>query len=191
MARPQRFSSGLIAAMVLLLVQFLCAGFFISEFVTEVFGLRNWAVTWEVREILQASASIGLLLGTVAGLLLLRVAVVRMRRAERQVQAASGEFFAMMEVSFSDWGLSPSERDVALFAVRGMSNAEIARLRGTSEATIKSQMNAVFRKAGVSSRAQLISQFVELLIERAPPPEPSAAPTDADAAEPVSSGTGR
>lgn len=165
----KRHSSALIGAALLLLIQLLCASFFVSEFVTEVFGLRNWAVTWNVREILQVMASLGLCLGTIAGILLLRIALVRIGRADRQVQAASGEFFAMMEMSFSEWGLSPSERDVALFAVRGMSNAEIARLRGTSEATIKTQINAIFRKAGVSNRAQLISQFVDLLIERGQP----------------------
>lgn len=152
----------------LLVVQSLCALFFVSEFLSEVLGLRSWAVTWEVREILQVSASLGLSLGALAGMLLLRQAVVRIGRAERQVRAASGEFFAMMEECFTDWGLSPSERDVALFAVRGQSNAEIAALRGTSEATIKTQMNAVFRKAGVTNRAQLISQFVDLLISASP-----------------------
>ena len=52
----KRHSSALIGAALLLLIQLLCASFFVSEFVTEVFGLRNWAVTWNVREILQVMA---------------------------------------------------------------------------------------------------------------------------------------
>jgi DNA-binding CsgD family transcriptional regulator len=54
---------------------------------------------------------------------------------------------------------------VALYAVKGYANAEIAELRGKSEATIKTQINAVFRKAGVQNRGQLIAQFLDLLLE--------------------------
>lgn len=33
---------------------------------------------------------------------------------------------------FAQWGLTPAEADVALFAIKGLSTAEIAALRGTS-----------------------------------------------------------
>ena len=59
-------------------------------------------------------------------------------------------------------GLSPSEQAVAVFAMKGFSNGEIAELRGTSASTIKSQMNSVFRKAGFANRQQLISFLVEI-----------------------------
>ncbi len=144
--------------------QTLCALFFVLELVTEVFGLRHWALEWQIRELLQVGASIGLTLGAATGAVLLRQTLHRLVDVERQVRAASGEFFGVMEECFDAWGLSPSERDVALFAVRGFSNAEIARLRDKSESTIKTQMNAVFRKADVCNRAQLLSQFVEVLI---------------------------
>jgi hypothetical protein len=53
---------------------------------------------------------------------------------------------------------------VALLAIKGFSNLEIANLRGTTLATIKSQMNAIFRKAGLISRQQLIAYLVEDLL---------------------------
>lgn len=163
MSRPfSKFET--IGAVSLLFLQGICTLFFLSELVTEVFGLRQWALPWYWREILQLMASLGLLLGTVAAALLLRQSATRNRTVERQLRAASGAFFDTMDECFAEWGLSPSERDVALFAVRGCSNAEIAELRGKSEATIKSQMNAIFRKANVSSRSQLVSQFIEVLI---------------------------
>ncbi len=164
MSNPLFRRSALIWIGILLGIQVLCALFFVSELVSEVFGLRNWAVSWEIRELLQVSASFGLTLGSIAAILLLRQAIIRTRRSDRQIKAASGAFFAMMEECFVEWSLTPSERDVALFAVRGQSNTEIAALRGTSEATIKTQINAIFRKAGVTNRAQLVSQFVDVLI---------------------------
>lgn len=153
-----------IAVIALLVLQALCTLFFITELATEVLGLRHWALSWELRELLQVLASAGLLVGTLMGAWLLRLVLVRARDVERQLRAASGAFFAALDDAFTEWGLSPSEREVALAAVRGLSNAEIGDMRGTSDSTVKSQMNAVYRKAGVSNRAQLLSHFVDLLI---------------------------
>lgn len=65
-------------------------------------------------------------------------------------------------------GLTPSERDVAWFTIKGLSLAEIARMRQTSDGTVKAQSNAIYRKAGVSGRTQLLSLFLEDLMEEGP-----------------------
>ncbi len=153
---------------VIFIVQLLCTLFFTIELVTEVFGLRHWAVSWQVREFLQLAASFGLVMGSVAAGLYLRATRARMRDMRLQVAAASGEFHRVMEQYFARWGLTPAERDVALFAVKGLSNREIAEIRGKSESTVKVQMNAVLRKAEVNNRAQLVSHFVEDLLHFEP-----------------------
>ncbi|AXI48987.1 hypothetical protein C1J03_19195 [Sulfitobacter sp. SK012] len=72
----------------------------------------------------------------------------------------------MLGLQFDRWGLSEAERDVALLTVKGMTVDEIAELRGTSSGTIKSQNNAIYRKANVKSRTQLLGSLIEeLLIE--------------------------
>ena len=45
-----------------------------------------------------------------------------------------------------------------------MSTAEIGVLRQTSEGTVKAQTNAIYRKAGVTGRPQLLSVFIEDLM---------------------------
>jgi DNA-binding CsgD family transcriptional regulator len=70
----------------------------------------------------------------------------------------------LLEERFGEWALTPPERDVALFAIKGMSTAEIAMLRMTSEGTVKAQTNAIYRKAGVSGRPQLLSLFIDDLM---------------------------
>lgn len=70
----------------------------------------------------------------------------------------------VLDESFPDWRLTPAERDVALFLVKGCITAEIATLRSTSEGTVKAQTNAVYRKANVSGRPQLSGLFIEDLI---------------------------
>jgi DNA-binding CsgD family transcriptional regulator len=95
------------------------------------------------------------------------------RRAEEKLRRASGVFMELLEERFDDWGLTASERDVALFAIKGMSTAEIATLRKTAEGTVKAQTNAIYRKAGVSGRPQLLSLFIEDLMDGRPNVAPS------------------
>jgi DNA-binding CsgD family transcriptional regulator len=71
----------------------------------------------------------------------------------------------IMAERFDEWGLTPAERDVALFAIKGLSIADIAQLRSTSEGTVKAQTAAIYRKAGVSGRSQLLSLFIEDLMD--------------------------
>ena len=66
-----------------------------------------------------------------------------------------------------DRALTPAERDVAGFTIKGYSIAEIAQLRGSAEGTVKTHLNAIYRKAGVTGRGQLVSLLVEDLF-RAP-----------------------
>jgi len=68
---------------------------------------------------------------------------------------------AEMDRQFSEWGLSPSETDVARFLVKGLSLKEIAEVRGCSERTARHQALAIYQKAGISGRAELAAYFLE------------------------------
>jgi DNA-binding CsgD family transcriptional regulator len=70
----------------------------------------------------------------------------------------------LLEQSFTQWSLTPAERDVAFFVLKGFSTTEIAGFRNTSEGTVKAQTNAIYRKAGVTGRGQLMSLFIDDLI---------------------------
>ena len=92
------------------------------------------------------------------------IAIVALASAQERLRRASGAFLDLLEERFAEWVLTPAERDVALFAIKGMSTAEISVLRATSEGTVKAQTNAIYRKAGVSGRSQLLSLFIDDLM---------------------------
>jgi DNA-binding CsgD family transcriptional regulator len=148
-----------------LLVQAFCAVFFSWDIITSIFGIRTAPISWEVRELMEIGAAVGLVLGVILGAILLRRALVQRNRAEERLRRASAAFMDILHERFDAWGLTPSERDVALFAIKGMSTAEIAILRATSEGTVKAQTNAIYRKAGVGGRSQLLSLFIEDLMD--------------------------
>ena len=148
----------------LFLVQSLCAILFVSDIFSSVLGFEAAPLTWEMREMLEISAAIGLIIGAVLGGLAMRRAVHDRNKAQERLRLASGAFMDLLEERFSEWSRTPAERDVALFAIKGMSTAEIAGLRTTSEGTVKAQTNAIYRKAGVSGRSQLLSLFIDDLM---------------------------
>ncbi len=69
-----------------------------------------------------------------------------------------------MDHQFERWNLSQAERDVALFLLKGFSTRDIADLRSTSERTVRQQAQDVYRKAGLSGRAELSAFFLEDLL---------------------------
>jgi DNA-binding CsgD family transcriptional regulator len=146
------------------LVQAFCAIFFVSDILTSVLGIQTTPLSWELRELMEIGASLGLVLGVVVGGMMLRRALRDRHRAEEQLRRASGAFMDLLQERFAEWALTPSEKDVALFAIKGLSTAEIAALRSTSEGTVKAQTNAIYRKAGVTGRPQLLSLFIDDLM---------------------------
>jgi len=145
-------------------LQLICAIFLVSEIAISVIGLPISPIDWQLYEFVQIGAALGLLLGVVVGAVVLRRIRRRTERAETALRAASGAFMEVLEERFLLWGLTPAERDVALFAMKGLTTQEIASLRNTSEGTVKAQTNAIYRKADVGGRPQLLSVFIDELM---------------------------
>lgn len=149
---------------VLFVVQVICALVFVSDILATVLGLPFGPLDWQLRELMELGAALGLILGGCLGAVLLRASYRRSQHVESQLRAASGAFLDLLEDRFEEWNLTPAERDVALFSIKGLSIQDIAALRNVSEGTIKAQTNAIYRKAGVSGRPQLLSLFIDDLM---------------------------
>lgn len=164
----------------LMALQLLCGGFLLREVLASIFALRYEPVSWALVELFEIGAILGLLFGVVASGLLLRQSLRRQRTAEASLRVASGAFMQVLDEKLTSWQLTPAERDVALFAIKGLSIAEIAEIRATSEGTVKAQTNAIYRKAHVSGRPQLLSLFIDELMGDALPGVPPCADVQTD-----------
>ena len=142
-------------------MQATCATAVVLSLIISILGFEGTGISWQMREALEIAASIGLVIGAVVGVR----AVVQARRsqikAEQALRAASGAFAKVVDEKFTHYDLTPAEREIAWLVVKGFPIKEAAALRGTSEGTIKSQCNAIYRKIGVSGRVQLLSSLVE------------------------------
>lgn len=165
------------AFVLLLVVQAICGLIFVLDILLSVVGFYPLPLAWTTRELMEIGAAVGLMLGMVFGGLLVWRSFSDLRKAEARLDRANAAFVDVLNARFAEWGLTLAERDVALFAIKGLSVQEIARLRETSEGTVKAQTAAIYRKAGVTGRPQLLSLFIEDLMgaDRAAPRKPAAA----------------
>ncbi len=154
----------------LILLQGVSAIFFLSDIMTDSM-LPSGVIAFSRHLIVETAATLGLILGIVIEARYMLDLFRRNRSMEQKMRVATGALNEVIQEYFVEWHLTPSERDVALFAIKGLTNAEIAALRNSSEGTIKAHLNAVFRKAGVSGRNQLVSLLIEDLMSDSLLPE--------------------
>jgi DNA-binding NarL/FixJ family response regulator len=76
----------------------------------------------------------------------------------------SGELLAVMRGQFANWGLSPSESEVALLLIKGLSMKEISLARQVKEKTVRQQATSVYAKSGYAGRHELGAHFIEDLM---------------------------
>jgi DNA-binding CsgD family transcriptional regulator len=117
--------------------------------------------------------------GSAWGAIEIRRLLARNRSLARTLRLADGGLADLLEERFARWQLTPSERDVASLAVKGLSVAEIAGIRQSRRGTVKAQLAAVYRKAGLCGQSELIGRvLVDLAlpdvadVKRRPAPAP-------------------
>lgn len=102
---------------------------------------------------------------------------VREREAERdqwrdRAHQALGSLAEAIDAQLEDWELTGAERQTAFLLLKGHSHKRIGRLTGRSHRTVRQHAVAVYRKAGVTGRAELSAFFLGDLPEvasKAPP----------------------
>ncbi|WP_343078906.1 helix-turn-helix transcriptional regulator [Ostreiculturibacter nitratireducens] len=151
------------ALVALMAVQSFCWIFFLADVSHDVLDagigvFRDWHLLLEI------AANLGLFVGIVFEAQYLKFLLRRQAEAERSLSAASGALHELMESYFAEWHLTPAEAEVATFTMKGFSIAEIAEFRGSAEGTVKTHLNAIYRKAGVPGRAQLVNLLIEELM---------------------------
>lgn len=151
-----------------------CAAFFLFDVVLDVTGLEA-SLPFADSDGLEYAVVAALVLGLIFTGVEIRHMLRRQKRMESQLRVASGAFADLLEEHFDEWLLTPSERDVALLSIKGLSIAEISKLRNTKDGTTKAQCNAIYRKAGVTGRNQLLSLFIEEMMENGVLSEKTAA----------------
>lgn len=111
-------------------------------------------------------------------------ATLAARQAERDrwqtlAQNALRGLGEAMDRQFDEWELTPAEKETAMFLLKGYSHKETASLTKRGERTVRQHAVSVYRKSGLSGRAELAAFFFEDMLlpsesgtgsEAGPPP---------------------
>ena len=89
------------------------------------------------------------------------------KREQVKTARLSGELLEVMRNQFSRWGLSPSESEVALLLIKGLSMREISQAREVKEKTVRQQATGIYAKSGYAGRHELAAHFIEDLMNDA------------------------
>lgn len=150
-------------AVAIVALQAIAATYFLVDGIEDILAELRTGVSAQV--LLEGSVALALVLGVALGgryaLALLREA----RHQESVLRAARGEMNALIEARFREWDLSRSEAEVALFALKGSSIAEIATMRNAAEGTVRSQLSQIYAKAEVKNQSALAAAFIDDLID--------------------------
>ena len=71
------------------------------------------------------------------------------------------EYSKYLHKQFDAWGLSPSEKEIAILLLKGLSFGEISEARNTKEKTVRQQASALYKKTNVSGRHEFSAWFFE------------------------------
>jgi DNA-binding NarL/FixJ family response regulator len=66
---------------------------------------------------------------------------------------------------FKQWKFSPSEQEVAILLIKGLTFNEIAEVRNTKEKTVRQQASSVYSKSGLNGRNNLSAWLIDALLD--------------------------
>ncbi|MDZ4136238.1 MAG: helix-turn-helix transcriptional regulator [Paracoccaceae bacterium] len=145
----------------LIAVQAACALFFVYDVSKDILEGHSASTFYLVMETL---ATLSLILAAALEVRILREILSQQAQTARSMQIARGKMQNVIDAYFSDWALTPAEADVAALTIKGFSIAEIAEMRNSRDGTVKTQLNAIYRKSGVTGRGQLVSLLIDDLM---------------------------
>ncbi|MES2001176.1 MAG: hypothetical protein V4444_02540 [Pseudomonadota bacterium] len=156
----RRSSTDILPAGAVVVLQILAGGYFVADALADETGPAS-AGSGSIFEV-------GVALALLAGIALGVAHIVRLARENRMrenaLAVARGALSRILVDRFARWGLSSAEADVALFALKGCTIAQIADLRDAAQGTVRAQLSQVYTKAGVSSQPMLMSLFLDDLM---------------------------
>jgi DNA-binding CsgD family transcriptional regulator len=155
-------NSRVAALAIVVALQALAALYFLVDSVYDSKDASSSGVSFEI--VMDGFIALALLSGIIIALWNLRYLLADMQKTRDTLAVARGAVAGQIATQCAKWGLTQGEADVALFALKGCSIAEIAILRDVAQGTVRAQLSQIYTKAGVTSQSMLVSQFIEDLI---------------------------
>lgn len=85
----------------------------------------------------------------------------KFRNISDEMKNARHEYSVVIHNQFEQWSLTPSEQEVAMLLLKGLSFKEISGVRNTKEKTVRQQASVIYSKSNVEGRHEFAAWFLE------------------------------
>lgn len=92
----------------------------------------------------------------------------KLQNISTEMLNARREYSSVIQTQFSQWSLTPSEQEVAMLLLKGLSFKEISGVRNTKEKTVRQQASIIYSKANLDGRHEFAAWFLEDFLEHKP-----------------------
>ena len=111
---------------------------------------------------------VGVSMAMVLGVRDLRRLRTQLSYEQRRTEVFSTVLAQSINIQMDEWRMTPSEKDVAWYIIKGYRFSEIAEARGVKESTARLQGTSLYAKAGVSGRAEFVAEILQPLLASIP-----------------------
>lgn len=111
---------------------------------------------------------VGVSMAMVLGVRDLRRLRTQLSYEQHRNEVFSTELAQSINDRLDGWRLTPSEKDVAWYIIKGYRFSEIAEARGVKESTARLQGTSLYAEAGVSGRAEFVAEILQPLLASIP-----------------------
>ena len=88
----------------------------------------------------------------------------QLENSSAKLQQGKEDYQKVIQWQFDEWTLSPSEKEVGLLILKGLSIKDISSARDTKEKTVRTQASAIYDKSNLGGRHELSAWFFEDLL---------------------------
>jgi DNA-binding NarL/FixJ family response regulator len=85
----------------------------------------------------------------------------KFRNISQEMKSARHEYSGVIQTQFLQWSLTPSEQEVAMLLLKGLTFKEISAIRNTKEKTVRQQASDIYSKSNVEGRHEFAAWFLE------------------------------
>ncbi|MBU2923710.1 LuxR C-terminal-related transcriptional regulator [Colwellia sp. 4_MG-2023] len=85
----------------------------------------------------------------------------KLKNISDEMKNARYEYGVVIHNQFNEWSLTPSEKEVGMLLLKGLSFKEISAVRNTKEKTVRQQASILYSKANVEGRHEFSAWFLE------------------------------
>ncbi|MBM9498730.1 helix-turn-helix transcriptional regulator [Leptospira sp. 201903071] len=93
-----------------------------------------------------------------------KIAIEGLKSKNQLLIHTNQSFWESLQRQLEEWDLSDKEKEIAVLLLRGMSNHQIAAIRGKSLKTIENQTFSIYQKSGTTGKLEFIAYFISPLL---------------------------